>query len=450
MPRVIRDTLISARDLALTAGPFVLLTAALLAGAYYLLKPMPPKRVVLATGPEQGAYAAFGKRYQEELKRYGIEVVLRPTAGSRENLRLLQDAKNDVQLAFVQGGSSAAQASAEEPDESKLPLMSLGSMFYEPLWLFYRVEAAKKLNREGVIRDFSQLRGLKVNVGARGSGIPGVMNRLLLANLMERDDIERSNLELTPGVMALLEGKLDAAALVSAPESPLVQMLLQTPGIRMYEFAQAEAYARRYRFLSAVTLPRGVVDLSRNVPPQDVVMVAATCSLVAREDMHPALIHLFVQAAGRIHGGGGWISRPGQFPTPQNSEFPLARDAERYYRTGPPLLQRYLPFWAANLVDRMWVALFSIVAVLIPLARIVPPIYQFRIRSRIFRWYRNLRQIEDEFARGKLAQSELLEQLNALDAKAERIMVPLAYADQLYALRSAIGLVRKRLLSAKP
>jgi TRAP-type uncharacterized transport system substrate-binding protein len=445
MPRVIRDTLVSARELALTVGPFVLLAAALLAGAYYLLKPTPPKRVVLATGSEQGAYAAFGKRYQEELKRYGIEVVLRPTVGSRENLRLLQDPKSDVQIAFVQGGSSAVQPAAEDKEAERVPVMSLGSMFYEPLWLFYRAETAKKLNREGVIREFSQLRGLRINVGARGSGIPGMMNRMLLANLMERDDIQRSNLDLTPGVMALLEGSLDAVAMVSAPESPLVQMLLQTPGIRMFEFPQAEAYARRYRFLSAVALPRGVVDLSRNVPPQDVVMVAATCSLVAREDLHPALVQLLVQAAGRIHGGGGWISKAGQFPTQLNTEFPLARDAERYYHNGPPAMQRYLPFWLANLVDRMWVALFSIAVILIPLARVIPPLYQFRIRSRIFRWYRDLRQIEEDLARGKVPPPELLARLDKVDAKAERVMVPLAYTDELYALRSAIDMVRKRL-----
>jgi TRAP transporter TAXI family solute receptor len=445
MRRTIRETLLSVRDLLITGGPFILLTVLLLAGAYYLLKPAPPKRVVLATGSDQGAYAAFGKRYQEELKRHNIEVILRHTAGSRENLRLLQDPKEDVQIAFVQGGSSAAQATQQEEDESKLPVVSLGSIFYEPLWLFYRADAAKKVSRDGVIREFSQLRGMRVNVGNRGSGIPGVMNRLLLANLMEREDVVRSNLDLTPAVMALLGGQLDAIALVSAPESPMVQMLLQSPGIRMYEFAQAEAYARRYRFLSAVTLPRGVVDLSRNVPPQDVVLVAATCSLVAREDLHPALVQLFVQAASRIHSGGGWISRPGQFPTSLNTEFPLARDAERYYRNGPPALQRYLPFWLANLVDRMWVALISIIAILIPLARVLPPLYTFRIRSRVFRWYRDLRQIEDELARAGTPAEELMQRLDKLDAKAERVMVPLAYTDELYALRSAIEMVRKRL-----
>jgi len=447
MPRVIRNTLLSVRDLLITTGPFLALAIVLLAGAYYVLKPAPPKRVVLATGPEQGAYAAFGKRYAEELKRYGIEVALRPTTGSRENLRLLRDPGNEVHLAFVQGGASETLRTPEE-EAAAPPVASLGSIFYEPVWLFYRVATAKKLNREGLLTEFSQLRGLRVNVGARGSGIPGVMNRLLGANLMERDDIQRGNLDLTPAVVALLNGEFDAAVLVSAPESPLVQMLLQTPGIRLFEFAQAEAYARRHRFLSAVTLPRGVVDLPRNVPPHDVAMLAATCSLVAREDVHPALIQLFVQAAGRIHSGGGWMAPAGRFPTPLNSEFPLARDAERYYRTGPPLLQRYLPFWLANLVDRMWVWLISIIAVLIPLARVLPPIYEFRIRSRIFRWYRQLRQIEDRLARKAAPSGELLAELEELEDKAKRIMVPLSYTDELYSLRSHIALVRERLRQA--
>ena len=443
--RVIRETLLSARDLLATAGPFILLTVALLALAYYVLKPAPPRHVVFATGSEQGAYAAFGKRYVEELKRNRIEVTLVPSAGSRANLRLLRDPKSPVQIAFVQGGSSENQRNAQEEKEELVQLMSLGSMFYEPVWIFYRVDAAKKVSKDGVIGDFSQLRGLRVNVGARGSGIPGMMNRLLAANLMERDDIVRSQLDPTPAVAALLNGELDAVAMVSAPESPLVQMLLQTPAIRLYEFGQAEAYSRRFRFIRPVTLPRGVVDLSRNVPPRDVPMLAATCSLVAREDLHPALVQLLVQAANRIHSGGGWMAHPGEFPSPNNTEFPLARDAERFYRNGPPFLQRYLPFWLANLVDRMWVALISIIAVLIPLARVLPPIYQFRIRSRVFRWYRQLRRIEEDLAHEHANHGQLRAELDSLEAWVERITLPLSYTDELYSLRSHIALVRERL-----
>ena len=444
MRRTIRETLLSVRELLITAGPLILVGVALIAGAYYVLKPTPPKRVVLATGSEQGAYSAFGKQYAEELKRYGVEVKLVPTAGSRENLRLLRDGKKDVDLAFVQGGASETVRTPEQDAEDQIPLISLGSMFYEPVWIFYRADAARK-TRDGVFRDFADFRGLKVNTGPRGSGIPGVVNRLLAANLLERTDIDRKQLDLTPAVVDLLAGRLDALVMVSAPESALVQMLLQTPGIKLFEFTQAEAYSRRYGFLNAVTLTRGVVDLSRNVPPRDVELIAATCSLVAREDLHPALVQLFVQAAGRIHGKGGWISHAGQFPSPLHSEFPLARDAERYYRTGPPLLQRYLPFWLANLVERMWVAIFSIAVVLIPIVRVLPPIYNYRIRRRIFRWYRDLRQVEDEISRSTVPHAELVERLDKLDAKAERVIVPLAYTDELYQLRSSIIMVRKRL-----
>jgi len=237
--------------------------------------------------------------------------------------------------------------------------------------------------------------------------------------------------------------------LTAAPESLMVQMLLQTPAVKLYEFAQAEAYARRLPFLGAVVLPRGVVDLARDLPARDLPLVATTTTLVAREGTHPALLQLFVQAAHSIHGGTGWLARAGQFPSPQNAELPLAKEAERYYRNGPPLLQRYLPFWLANLIDRMWVVLVSIIAVLIPLARVVPPLYEFRIRSRVFRWYRQLREIEDSLRTKSASAAELLEDVNKLDAKAQHVTVPLSYADELYSLRSHIQLVRERLSAAK-
>ena len=442
MPRVIRDTLVSVRELLITAGRSSLLTVALLAGAYYLLKPTPPKRVVLATGSEQGAYAAFGKRYQEELKRFGIEVVLRPSAGSRENLRLLQDPKQDVQIAFVQGGASETQRAAEDEDEEeKLPVMSLGSMFYEPVWLFYRADAAKKLKRDGVLtRILAVARPARERRRARQRH-----SRHRQPHAARQPHGPRRHQAQQPRPHA--RGGRAARAASSTRwrwyrrrSRRWCRCCCRRPASACSKSTQAEAYARRYRYLSPVTLPRGVVDLPRNVPPRDLPMVATTCSLVAREDLHPALVQLFVQAAARIHSGGGWISKTGQFPTQLNTEFPLARDAERYYRNGPPALQRYLPFWLANLVDRMWVALFSIIAILIPLARVVPPLYQYRIRSRIYRWYRDLRQIEDDARRARTRTApSCWSELDKLDAKVERVAVPLAYADELYALRSAIG-----------
>jgi len=436
MPRALRTTLISVRDMLTTAAPVLLLSLLLLAGAYFVLKPAPPKRVVLATGPEQSAYAEFGKRYAKALAAYGITVVLQPTRGSLDNLRALRDPKRDVDLGFVQGGSSDAARMVDE-QQGGVPLESLGSLFFEPLWIFYRSAAP--------LADLHDLRGLRVNLGAKGSGAPGLMRKLLQANGIDRDGVQASYLELTPAVVALLGGKIDALAFTSAPESPIVQMLLQTPGVQLLDFPQAEAYARRFPFLSPVVLPRGIADLARDVPPRDVPLLATTTSLLARDGTHPALLDLFVQAASEIHGGAGWISRAGRFPSSQHSEFPLAQEAERYYRSGPPLLQRYLPFWLANLIERMWVVLFSIVAVLIPLSRVVPPVYEFRVRSRIFRWYRQLRQIEERLGRDETPAAELLAELERLEAKARGIAVPLSHTDELYELRSHIALVRARL-----
>ncbi|HEX2198835.1 MAG TPA: TAXI family TRAP transporter solute-binding subunit, partial [Burkholderiales bacterium] len=368
MPRLVRAALVSLRDLAATAGPFLLVALGLLIAAYFVLDPAPPRRVVLATGPEGTAYAEFGKRYAAELARYGIEVALRPSMGARDNLRLLREAKEDVDLGFVQGGAG------EEEAAPSVELVSLGSVNYEPVWIFRRGQPLQRLG---------DLRGLRVNTGVRGSGTPGITRRLLEANFVERDELKRESLAETPAVMALLEGKLDAAVLVSPPESPMVQMLLQTPGLHLYEYAHAEAYSRRFPYLVPVVLPRGVVDLSRDVPREDITLIATTTALVSRADTHPALMQLFVQAAARIHGGPGWIARAGEFPNARAGELPLAKEAQRYYQSGgPPLLQRYLPFWLANLVDRMWVALFSIIAVLIPLSRLLPPLYEFRVRSR--------------------------------------------------------------------
>src|SRR5512140_222250 len=264
MPRLLRDTPLSVRDLVVTAGPFALIALVLLAGAYVLLDPAPPKRVVLATGPEQSDYAEFGQRYAAELKRYGIEVVLRPTQGSSENRRLLRDPAQAVDLGFVRGGSSEATRTADE-DKSGVPLVSLGSLYLEPLWLFYRSDAAKGLNREAVLTRLADLDGWRVNVGARGSGVSGLLGKLLQANGIERDRLKASRLEQTPAVVALLAGELDAVVFAAVPESLMVQMLLQTPGVKLFEFPQAEAYARRLPYLRAVELPRGVVDLAHDL-----------------------------------------------------------------------------------------------------------------------------------------------------------------------------------------
>jgi hypothetical protein len=453
MPAAMRNLLLPVRDLAVTAGPFVLLGLLLLAIAYWMLDPTPPRRVTLATGAPQGAYFEFGQRYAALLKQYGITVEIRTTQGAAENAALLRDEASGVDIGFVQGGVTQQQDDA---------LVSLGSMFYEPLWLFYREDSARRLlgkpaskaaaaaaqHGPAALSSLSQLAGWKLNVGAPGSGVPPLMDRLLEANGVAPNALTLIRQPLTPAVVELLEGRVDAIALASAPESQMVQMLLRTPGIRLMSFAQAQAYARRFPFLSPVVLPRGVADLATDTPPQDMDLIAPTATLVARASLHPALMQLFVQAAQQVHGKAGWFQRQGEFPGALNTEYPLAGEAQRFYKTGTPWLQRYLPFWLANLLDRMWIALVAIIAVLLPLSRIVPPLYEFRVRSRVFRWYGQLRSLEEASAQRPLP--ELLRELEDIEARVGRVHIPLSYADQLYALRSHIQLVRRRLREREP
>ena len=444
MPQALRQTLLSARDLLATIAPFLLLAIGLAALAYRALDPTPPQRVVLATGVDQGAYAEFGKRYAAALAKFGVTVELRKTQGSAENLALLRNPKSDVDIAFVQGGADEDATAQGSDDNAEPGLVSLGSMFYEPVWLFYRTDSARRLLQSDTLASLSQLPGWKLNIGAPGSGVPVLLRKLIEANKLQPASLTLTQLTQTPAVMALLDGSSDALVFASAPESLMVQMLLQTPGVRLFDFAQAEAYSRQFPFMSPVTLPRGVVDLARDLPPQDVRLVAPTATLLARAELHPALVQLFMQAAQQVHGGAGWFQRKGDFPSATNSERPLADEAQRFYQSGAPLLQRYLPFWLANLIDRMWPALLTLLAVLIPLSRMLPPVYEFRVRSRIFRWYGQLREIEA--ATGKRPAHELMRELATLDARVEGIAVPLAYADELYALRAHISLVRRRLL----
>lgn len=437
MPQPLRHTLLSLRDLLVSFGPFILLTASLLGLAYWWLDPAPPKRVVLATGPEQSAYEAFGQRYAQALAAYGITVELLPSQGSADNVELLRSGQAD--LGFVQGGSGHIRTDDAEQ------MLTLGSLFVEPLWLFYREDAALTRNRTQRIGTLKELRGWRVNVDTPGSGVPQLFTRLLDANGMLPTDLRLSQLAQTPATVKFISGQLDAIVFASAPESQLVQMLLLTPGVRLMNFQQAQAYSRRFGFLTPVVLPQGVVDLAGNRPAQNLDLVASTTSLLSRADTHPAIRQLFAQAAQTLHSPSGWFNRQGEYPNLTLAELPAAPEAERAIRNGRPLLQRYLPFWLANLVERMWLALGLIIALALPLSRVLPPLYTFRIRSRVFRWYAELRDIEARAEQEGAAMPELLQELDQLESRAEKVHVPLAYTDELYALRHHIDLVRKRM-----
>lgn len=438
MPKIFSFTRISLRGLLFSAGPAALLLVVLCLIAYWIVDPSPPPRATLSTGQENSAYEEFGKLYAQELARMGVQVTLKPSLGSQENLERLSDPQSRVDFAFVQSGSTAHEQAERQG------LVSLGSLFTEPVWLFMREKKA--------VTRLTDLRRMRINVGPQGTGVPELFKRILAVNGVEPGELVLSSLENTPATMALLDSRIDGVVFSSAPDAPLIQMLLQTPGIRLFDFAQAEAYTRRLPFLSHVVLPRGIVDLGRDLPPKDYHLIAPTATLVARADLHPALLDLFVHAAASIHGNAGWFQRRGEFPNANYTEIPVASSAQKYYRSGPPLLQRYLPFWLANLFERMWVIVVALGALLLPLSRIIPPLYVWQVRSRVYRWYGQLRLVEqalEDVAEGQrhAVYREQLMRLNEIEDHVNHIAIPLSFADELYGLRSHIGFVRRRVMS---
>jgi TRAP transporter TAXI family solute receptor len=437
MSKILKFTQFSVRDLFVAAAPTIALIAGVCLLAYWLVDPAPPRTVRLATGQENSAYEEFGKKYAAALAKHGVKVTLVPSAGSSENLKLLKAGKVDI--AFVQSGSTNEEAAEREG------LTSLGSLFVEPLWLFLRETKGKP-----PITQLSQLRGKKINYGPKGAGAPRLLRQVLELNGVEKGEVERFSLANTPATVELLEGRIDGLVFTSAPEAPLIQMLLQTPGIKLFNFTQAEAYARKLPFLSHVVLPQGIVDLGRDIPSEDYNLIAPTATLVARDDLHPALTDLFVQAASAIHSGAGWFAQQGQFPSAKYTEIPVDPEAAKFYKSGPPLLQRYMTFWLANFFDRMWVVVVALGALILPLSKVVPPLYVWRIRSRVYRWYGQLRAVEQRVEEAQddnrmQVYQDQLKRLNEIEELVNQVSIPLSFADGLYGLRSHIQFVRKRI-----
>ncbi len=425
---------LSWRDILFVALPSLLLVC----GAFWLaaqfIKPAPPQQLTLSTGGEGGAYQRFAARYKDVLAAYDIRLVEKPSAGSTENLERLRNPDFEVDAAFIQGGT----ARATEEDE----LVSLGDFYYEPLWIFYR-EAA--LHGADKVLD---LKGRRVAIGGAGSGTHDLAMELLAANGIDGTNtkvIEEGGLGL---VARLQNNEVDAVFVVGPTQSAMVWTLLYMPGIRLMSLTHAEAYTRRFPYLARLVLPRGAIDLTRDIPPHDTQLVSPMATLLVREDTHPALIGLLMQAAGEVHGTPGVFQKPGEFPRTGHSEFPLSKEAERYYKSGKPLLQRYLPFWAATLIDRMVVMLLPLLAVLLPMFKFAPQVYGWRVKSRIYRRYGELKFLENEINGdpGRHSRAEWIEKLERIEADASRIRTPLTFSDMLYTLRGHIDLVRDMIL----
>ncbi len=427
----IKAGLLSLRDLFATAWWIFLIVGIGFVVAYQFVQPAPPKRIVITTGGEAGAYYQFAQRYATILARDGITLEVKASAGSLENLDRLK--ADEAQIGFVQGGVMPPKEDPDAEDDSGL--LSLGSLFYEPVWVFYRGE--RELTR------LTDLRGKRIAIGQEGSGVRQLAQQLLQANEIPVSE----HLVPLSGLKAaeeLQQGRIDAAFLIAAETAPVVQVLLRSPGVKLMSFAQAGAYQRRFPFLTKLTFPHGVADLVRDFPPEDIKVLAPTANLIVRDDLHPALQSLLLQAASEVHGKSGFFQDQGEFPAYKDQLLPLSPDAARYYKSGPSFLQRYLPFWLAVLVDRLIVLLVPIIALLIPLLKVAPAIYTWRVRSKVFRCYGELKFLEDDL-KNHFDPAKLVDyrgRLDALEEEAVQLHVPLGFTDLVYTLREHVNLVR--------
>lgn len=399
--------------------------------SYHYVRPFPPRSLIMATGMEGGAFAFYGERYKQILARDGIRVDLRFTSGAVENLRLLRNRAQRVEAGFVQGGVARTEPVSD--------LVSLGNLTYSPLWVFYRGNE--------ILDDLSQLRGKSIAIGPEGSGVQRFARDLLKAANAVGPATILHEISYIDAYKEIKERRLDVVMAFGTADNQFILRLLKEKDIKLMNFSQVEAYTRLFPDLAHVILPRGIIDPSNRFPASDVHLLSPKVDLIVQKDMHPALVYLFLKASVEIHSKAGWVHKTGEFPSVSKQDFPICEQAQRFYRSGGSLLYDYLPFWAATFIDRMILLLIPLGVILIPLIGILPWIYTWQNRSRYYRLYRELRDIEKKIT--EHAQPEDMEDLEArldrIEETVNRIRVSVAFYDELFILKEHIHMVRGHL-----
>jgi TRAP-type uncharacterized transport system substrate-binding protein len=421
--------------LLLAVGTVVGLAALTAWLVFALIPAMPQPSTVMATYPEGSLNAELVKRYQQILVRKGIKLKLAPSAGAVESVALLRDPKSGVSVALIPGGITSERDSPE--------LVSLGTMFYQPLWVFSR---RQPLGNGQLLQGHKQRRNLRISIGPEGSS-----SRKLSMNLLGRagaiDKKSATLLSYSPSESAekLIDGEIDVAIFLDGWESPAVQRLLNAESVNLESIPRADAFDALYSYLSKLVLPAGVVDMTEPKPRTDISLIATKSSLVVRNDLHPAIQYMLLETAVEIHSTPGVFRAAGQFPIGESIDLPLSRYAREFYKTGTPFLLSHLPFWLAVLLAQPIVWLIPVLIILFPIFRIAPIVYDMYEKGRVYRLYSDLKHIEDEMAFVATGQSRrnFLEQLDRLKARASHLRVPTSFRPLLYSLRLHIELVRE-------
>ncbi|PHR28107.1 MAG: C4-dicarboxylate ABC transporter substrate-binding protein [Desulfotalea sp.] len=421
------------KDVLKIYGFGIFLFVVIIAVAYQFVQPAPPRVLTIATASAEGAYYSFAGEYKELLAKEKIDLKVVKTSGSVENIQLLQ--AGEVDVAFVQGGVGKAE---DFPD-----LVGLASLYLEPLVIFVR--------RGIEIETFADFAGKRIAIGKEGSGTRQIVQQLLDDNKLDTQDaLEIVPLDGEEGAKALLAGDIDALFMVIRADADIVHELFLDNGVELVSLARAEAYSRLHKYLSHIVLVEGVLDMARNVPAKDYHLIAPAATLVATTHIHPALVDLLMQVITKVHDKASVLTVDQHYPSPENLDFPLSTEAQRFFKHGPPFLQRYLPFWAASLIDRLKFMILPLIALLIPLMKVLPPTYRWRIRSRIYRWYDELHDLDMQLKNDEniATLTEAITVVNAMEQEVREIEVPLSYSEELYNLRVHIDLLRSQFIRA--
>jgi TRAP-type uncharacterized transport system substrate-binding protein len=411
---------------------FVVLSIAIAYFTYNrILKLLPPDSVTIAAGTEGSAYNDLAQQYRAILARDGIEVEILETAGSVENAARVAGPEADADVAFVQGGVPV-------PDDR--PVEALAATFLEPLWVMHRGALDSPADPTG-------WRGLRIAAGAEGSGTRFVIDALARATGQSIAGNTLVPLGGAEAADALLAGEVDAAIFVAPVTAPYLQGLFESDRVITAAIRDSEALSRQLAFVQQTTIPRSGFDYAAQHPPEDIELIAMVARLVARADLHPAAIDRLINAAREVHSKRDLITDQNAFPSTTNISMPLNAQAENLLKKPPSPLYRFLPYWVVAQINSFAILLVPLLVIILPLARILPGIYEWQMRARVYRRYPELREIER--AAGSAIDpaeiSALESRLGRIEDEVSRLSLPLRYREYAYTLRVHINLVRERL-----
>ncbi len=414
--------------------PYLIALFAVIGTGYWLIDPAPPKKIVIAVNKQDANYLAYAQLYGALLKQDGVELAIRESDGPLQSLDQLRKEDGPVDLAFLQDGIASA--------DSSVGVVSLGSLYYQPLWVFS--------GKQHKVSHLSDLKGKRIAVGHAGSGT-GILSHMLLeaAGVTAKNSSLRDIGDEEAGE-ALEHGDVDAVFISGVPTTPVIQKLAASPKIAIADLDEAEAFSRQFSFLHHLVLPEGALNLETNIPSHEVNLLVPTVTLLARDSLHPALVYLMLKVISRVHGGAGMLQHEHEFPSDKDTDFELSSQAKKFYESGPPFFDRYLPFWAATFVNRVLLILLPLAALAVPLSRIAPSIYIWLVKSRVHKLYGELRFLEMQLRNPHhpLELPVFRKELDAIEQRVNHLHLPVAFSRHLYELRSHIELVRSKLREA--